>query len=245
MSDPYNEIRNYLNLLIHRLLFIKGLHKQLNLLKEWETPNRVKALEIGSYFYRLVWFSFERTILIELCLVINDKEEKNIHDWLNKAYSHAKSLNLSKCDRDTGKRTPLLLQNYFELINRHQTDLISIRSIIDNIKGRRDKSLAHSDAKYFNNPDEAIKNFPIEHEDIDQVIDLLTEILRSHYVCLFESDLDIQVHSASNVDRILMYSRAFDRVWHDKRARHLFPYLYKLDNFEQELEKHEKYNFGG
>ena len=84
MQDPKNEIRDYLNKLIHRLLYVKGLNKQLKFLKEWETPNRIIALEIGSYFFRLAGFSFYRTLLIELCLLLDDREEKCIVDFLIK-----------------------------------------------------------------------------------------------------------------------------------------------------------------
>jgi hypothetical protein len=50
MVNPKLELRDYLKKLIIRLLYIKGMNKQLKLLKEWETPSRIIALEIGAYF---------------------------------------------------------------------------------------------------------------------------------------------------------------------------------------------------
>jgi len=92
MTNPKKELRDYLKILIHRLLYIKGINKQLKLIKEWEIPERVAALEIGSYFYKLVAFSFNRTLLIELCLLLDGREEKSIVDWLTKALEHSKAI---------------------------------------------------------------------------------------------------------------------------------------------------------
>jgi hypothetical protein len=55
---------------------------------------------------------------------------------------------------------------------------------------------------------------------------------------LFESDLEIQVHAISNIDKILLHTCTFDRVWHDKRAKSLYSYLCMLDNYEEKLKEH-------
>jgi len=78
----------------------------------------------------------------------------------------------------------------------------------------------------------------LTNDDIENVIEVVTEILRMQYVYLFESDLDIQVHATSNVDTVFSHSRAFKRVWFDKRAESLYPYLYKLDDYEEKLNEH-------
>ena len=238
MKDPKNELREYLNKLIRRLLFIKGLNKQLNLLKEWETPRRVIALETGSYFFKLVEFSFYRTILIELCMFFNEREDKGLIDWLNKAKEHAKILRPSIYNDETEKREILKPETYQKIISGQQELINSKKEIISNIKGRRDTSLTHSDAKYFNTPEDTYVTFPLTNNDIDSIIEIATQILRMQHIYLFKSDLDIQVHATSNVDTILRHTRAFKRVWNDKRAKPLYPYLYKLDDYEEKLKEH-------
>jgi hypothetical protein len=114
----------------------------------------------------------------------------------------------------------------------------SLKVILSNIKGIRDKTLAHSDARYFNNPEDIYQKFPLTIKDIKTVIDKATEILRMQHVYSFKSDLDIKIHAISNIDTILVHIRAFDRVWHDKRTKSLFPTLYKLDNYEEKLKEH-------
>ncbi len=238
MKDPKKELREYLRKLIQRLLYIKGINKQLQLLKEWVTPNRVEALEIGSYFFRLMSFSFNRTLLIELCLLLDDREEKCIVDWLKKAKEHAKVIEPTFYKSESGIREILTAVDYQKIIDEQQKLLHSKKDIIENIRGRRDTSLAHSDAKYFDNPEDTYIKFPLTNEDIEDLLKIVTEILRMQYVYLFESDLDIQVHALSNIDTVLEHIRAFNRLWRDKRAKFLYPYLYKLDNFEEKLREH-------
>lgn len=237
MQDPKNEIRDYLKKLIHRLLYVKGLNKQLKLLREWETPERIIALEIGSYFFRLVGFSFYRTLLIELFMLLNDREEKCINDFLIKANENAKSIEPKRFNIKSGKREIVNFIDYQKVIKEQQELINSKKTIIDNIKGRRDTSLTHSDAKYFNNPDDIYIKYPLSDENIEDVIELATEILRIQHVYLLDSDLDIQVHATSNIDTILWHTRGFSRVWHDERAKDLHPGLYKLDDFEERLKK--------
>lgn len=237
MQDPKNEIRDYLNKLIHRLLYIKGLYKQLKLLREWETPKRIVALEIGSYFFKLVGFSFYRTLLIELCMLLDDREEKCILDFLIRANENAKAINPKRYNLKSGKREIVNSNEYQNLISEQQKLISAKNNIIENIKGRRDTSLTHSDARFFNNPEDVYVKYPLSDENIEEVLELVTEILRMQHVYLMDSDLDIQVHATSNIDTILWHIRGFRRVWFDKRASDLNPGLYKLDDFEERLKE--------
>lgn len=238
MENPKEELRQYLNKLIHRLLYVKGLDNQLKLLKEWETPRRIEAIEIGSYFFRLVGFSFYRTILIELCLLLDSREDKSIIDWLEKAKEHAKAIEPTIYNTDNERREIIDPEAYQKIITEHQNLIEEKKDIIKNIKSRRDTSLVHSDARYFNNPDDIYVNFPLSTDELQSVIETARHILRMQHVYLFESDLDIQVLATSNIDTILWHSRAFKRVWFDKRATSLYPYLYKLDDYEEKLKEH-------
>jgi AbiU2 len=237
MTNPKEELHNYLERLISRLLYIKGINKQLKLLEEWEIPSRIIAIEIGSYFFRLVSFSFNRTLLIELYLLLDDREAKGIIDFLNKAHEHAQAVEPSNYNSETGKREIISVNEYRKIIQKQREMLNSQKSIIENIKERRDKSLAHSDAKYFNKPENIYIKFPLSNNDIETIIEVATEILRMQNIYLFESDLDIQVHATSNVDTILTNTRGFNRLWFDKRATDLLPGLYRVDDFEEELSK--------
>lgn len=240
MQNPKTELRKYLNTLIHRLLYIKGLNYQLKLLKEWETPKRAVALETGAYFFKLVMFSFNRTILIELCMLLDDREKRGVIDWLAKANRFTKSLEPTLYNPRTNNFEIVQATVYKDIITKQQKLISSKKSLIKRVIGRRDKALAHSDARYFNKPEDLYVKFPLSIKDIDDLIEALTRILKEQYNYLIGGDLDINVYATTNVDTILLNTRAFRRVWFDKRAISLFPYLYKLDDFEEKLKEHLK-----
>lgn len=168
-------------------------------------------------------------------MLLDDREEKCIVDFLNKAKEYAKSIEPKIFKLSSGKHEAIDLAEYQNIITTQQELFNSKKEIIDNIKGRRDTSLTHSDSKFFNNPNDTYVKYPLSDENIESVIELATEILRMQHVYLMNSDLDIQVHATSNIDTILWHTRGFYRVFHDERARPLYPGLYKLDDYEERL----------
>jgi hypothetical protein len=235
MDYPKEEIRDYLNKLIRQLLFIKSLDKQLKLISEWESPQRIVALNIGSHFYRLVTYSFNRTIMIELCKLFSDKEQKSIVDFLNCAKKYFEVIEPTRFNPEKQTRDKTDVNEYLKVIDGNIKLVESKHDIITNLKGHRDKILAHSDAKYFNDLKKLYEKYPLESKEIDDLISIAKEILECHHVYLLDSHLEIEVHSTSDVDTILWHTRGFDRVWHDKRVVPLNPGLYKVDDFEERL----------
>jgi AbiU2 len=171
-------------------------------------------------------------------MLFDDREERCLNDWLIKAKEHSKSIEPKKYNPQSGIREPFKIKTYQKIISEHQELIASKKDIIERVKGHRDKALAHSDASYFNEPDDLYVKYPLNLEEIEDLITTASEILRTQHVYLFESDLDIQVHTTSNIDTILWHIRGFKRVWQDKRAESLHPNLYKLDDYEEKLKEH-------
>jgi len=233
MSEPKEGVRTYLNKLIRQFLFVKSLDKQLKLISEWETPQRFVALNIGSHFFRLVTYSFNRTILIELCKLFSDKEQKSIVDFLNIVKKHSRVIGPSRFNPESQNREETMQEDYLNVIDDHIKLIESKQEIISNLKAHRDKILTHSDAKYFDDLEKLYEKYPLEASEVDELITTAKNILECHHVYLLESDLKIEVNSTSDVDTVLWHTRAFKRVWEDKRATSLYPYLYKLDDYEE------------
>lgn len=238
MSSAKEDIRNYLKKLIRQLLFIKSLDKQLKLISEWESPKRIIALNIGSHFFRLVTYSFNRTIMIELCKLFSDKEQKSILDFINVAQKHSGVIEPSKFNAESQTREKTGQEEYLKVIDEHKNLIESKQKIITSLKGRRDKLLVHSDAEYFDDVKKLYEKYPLETAEVDDLISTAKNILECHHVYLLDSDLEIEVHSSTDVDTILWHTRAFNRVWFDKRATELYPGLYKLDDYEVKLKEH-------
>ncbi len=240
MKDPGKQLRDYLEKLIHRFLYIKSLDRQLKLINEWETPNRAEALNIGSYFFRLVIYSFNRTILIELCKLVSDKEEKSLVDWMKKAKEHTATIKPTRYNPDysEAEREPIKPKEYRTIIDSQEDQLDAQKTVIDRVKAQRDRALTHSDSAYFNNPQELYKHYPLSTNDIDDLMDTVSEILRQQHLFLLGGDiLEMEVKSVHNVDIILRYVRGFSRARKDKELikKGFKPFLYTHDDQEREF----------
>ncbi|MHB2154386.1 AbiU2 domain-containing protein [Calditrichota bacterium GD2] len=239
MENPEKQLKEYLEKLIFRFIYIHSLHKQVLLILEWERPDRIIALQIGSYFFELTLFSFRRTIILELCKLLSEREDKSLLDWLKKAKKNAKALKPSVYSpgiKTSDSRRILKPYEYIEIIEKQISNIHKYDSIIQTLITRRDKDIAHSDRTYFNEPKKLHDLFPISDLDISSLLNTISEILRRHYSLLFHADITLDVSSTSNVDTVLTYIRAFDRVWHDKRLTRDFGIRvveYKQDSTDQ------------
>jgi hypothetical protein len=215
MTNPKKELGEYLKKLVRKFSYIKAYYKQLAIISEWEKPERYVAIEKGSFFFFLVNSSFHNTIFLELFKLISKKEDRNIIDWLNKAGENFKLLDLKQIN-SSGKYESVDSHEFHELIKMHNDELLDIESTIIILQTKRDKFIAHSDKKYFDNPEKLIKDFPLSRDDISNLIDTINNILHKHYNLLFQIDINMSIHSYSNVDSILQYVFAFDKMWHDE-----------------------------
>jgi hypothetical protein len=220
MTDPQTELSTYLENLIFRCLHIDSLNRQVNQILEWETPERIEALDMGSHFFELSLYTFSRTVLLDIYKLVSDGEDKSLIDWLNKAREHCSKLDVSIFDPEAtsgNRRRKLSNDEYIQIIDSH-LDLIKEHSTtIQNLKGRRDKVIAHTDRTFFNDPRKMLDRFPLTDIDIDSLLDSIKKILHDHYSFLFHAHLSMEVSALTDVESILRNARAFRRVWKDKR----------------------------
>lgn len=234
MQDPGTQLPEYLETLIHRLLYTKGLNEQLKIIKDWETPDKIKTLELGSLFFRLVKFSFTRTLLMELCLLFDTREKRGIHKFLDQALIHHKQTEPKVFDASIGKRVKLNYKEYKKIIENQLNKIVSLKDSIKDLTVMRDKIFAHTDKAYLNIPIESYMRISLSPEEIEKLISLATDILRIHHVHLFNADIFIELKSNGNVDRVLRYTRAFDRVKKEKRLLGFKLYKHLQDDNESE-----------
>jgi len=238
MLNPKTEIREYLEKLVRQYIMITGMNNQLKIMREWESPNRIEALNEGAYFFRLVSFSFTRTLLIEIAKFISEKENKSLIDFLITAKKNSKCLFPKKNNPDSKNRDPITEKEFVEIIDNQLEEIEKHCEIISNINSRRDKAFAHTDKQYFNNQSKFYAQFPIKLADIENLMNTISEILRTQHSYLLNSDIDLEVKSTGNVDRILINNRAFNRVSRDKNLIKLGikPFEYGLDDYSNDNE---------
>lgn len=233
--DIYNEnLKSSLKTLLARIRHIKALREQLDLLSEWETTERFRAIEIGIHFFSLVKYDFYKSLILELCLLFDEREDFSIIKWLNKVTAQVIVTDWMDFKYYFGKKSNKQ-KHFSEIISTQQTDIKNRAAIINNLKEIRDKTIAHVDKEYFANPDLVYKAFPFSKEDELTLLNLADDILCKHYCWAFNADLDNFTYNSSSIDRVLKYARAYERILHDKRAKNLHPGCYIHDNFEDRL----------
>ena len=169
-------------------------------------------------------------------MFLSAKEQASLIDWLMKAREHAPSLGPTRYNpsHSSGEREPIKPKEYRAVIERHINRLEAQRDVIDRIKSRRDKAIAHLDKAYFDNPKALDEDYPLSDDDIDCLMDVVSDILRKHYSCLFDSDLRMEILSTRNVDLVLKYARAFQRARKDRTLikNGFKPINYMRDEYE-------------
>ena len=158
-------------------------------------------------------------------------------DWLQKAKEYAPSLSPTRYNPSYSeyKREPINPKEYCLLIDTHINRLDAEKELVQRIKLRRDKTIVHLDRTYFDSPKPFDQVYPLR-DDIDRLMDVVSEILRKHHSCLFETDLRMEILSTRNVDVVLTYARAFQRVRGDRALirKGFKPIAYMQDEYERD-----------
>ena len=233
MQNPHDGLRTYLNKLIYRYRNIKSLDQQLKSIYEWNTPARIKALNLGAHFFRVADYSLSRIVFVELSMFLSEKEDRSLWDWLNKAKEHAASMNPTRFNKIEREYEPVKPEKYRRIIDCQIAQLQARQDIIDRIKAHRDKAIVHLDKEYFNDSQALDINYPLSAGDIDDLMEVVSCILRKHYSCLFKANMSMEVGSIQNVDTLLQYARAWMRARRDfsLRKKGFKPAEYMRDDY--------------
>jgi len=236
MKNPKIQLRTYLKTLFQRFLNTKSLYQELMRIYGWKPPGRFEAYSLGVNSFELVEYSLLRTVLVEISALLSEKEARSLKDWLKKASEHAASLEATCYNPgySGGGRQPIKEEEYRALIDEHEDRLDAQQKVVDQIKAWRDKAIAHFDSAYFNNPQALDKRYPLTYSDINCLMDVVSEILRKHYSCLFNADPRMEILSTRNVDSVLNYARAFQRARKDRALikKGFKPVAYTQDEYE-------------
>ena len=239
MRNPHDELRNYFTKLVHRYLNINSLRQQLNSISEWtknaKSPDDIEAFNLGHYFLQLATYSISRIVLVELSMLLSEKENRSLLDWLCKAKEHAGSMKPTCYNATLSRLEPVKPEKYRAVIDDHIAQLRAKEELIDRIKAHRDKSIAHMDRKYFDDTESIERDYPLTEPEIDDLMDRVSCILRKHHNCLLQADVSLEVQSIHNVGKLLEYARAWMRVRRDPDFvnKGLRPVDYERDDYPQ------------
>jgi len=220
MNNPKEELREYLKQIVYKFLNIKSLFCELKRINAWSTPEREDALNHGAYFFQLTKYSMTRIYLVELAVILSENEDRSLIDWLMKACVHARSICPIRYNPNGKNDRDAINENeYRKIIDQNISDLDSFNDLINRIKSWRDKFIAHFDKSCFDKPLAIYEKYPITNSEIEELIECVARILHDHYLYLFYADSRMEILSETNVDSILRYVQAFQKIRKDKTLR--------------------------
>jgi len=223
MNNPNEYIKEYLNKLILRFVYVRSIYQELTNVTASATGEKSDAVKkIGLNFYNLALYSFRRIIIIELCKLLHDRDKKSLLDCLRKIKCHAKAMDASVYQPDPGVRGERRSLNEEELIKITDNQLKKInehQAVIDKLLARRDKEIAHIDPSFFNNPEKINEFYPLNDLDLDPLFKTTSEILRKQYSLLFHADMKMELYIPKHmgVDAILQHVYAAMNIWKDRK----------------------------
>lgn len=225
MKNPEEELKSYLKTILHHIIYLNSILDQVNEFYSWLEKYSDKAIREGGWFYKVSLYSFKRILTIEACKLLLEREQRSLVDWLNKATKHAKSLNPSFYVPKKGYKKMETI-DFRNLIDEQKRMIDDYDDLIQNMKSLRDKGFAHSDKKYFENPEKLETDFLITWDEFNQIYSLMSSIVKKHYSLLFNSDMSMHLTAHGTIESVLTHTRASQRVWENRILRDMGIKLY-------------------
>lgn len=216
MKSPETIMREYLKKLLTRYFHISSMQRQLSDLERWRTGERRKALVRGASFFNWASYALSRTMLVELSALLSPEADRSLIDWLGKAKMHANAIKPTRYNANCAdERERISKDDYSKIVEGHLDRFAQQQDTIDQIKAHRDKSIAHFDKPYFDSPERIQQDYPLSKKEVQVLLDSACDVIKEHYGYLFESDMDMEVHTAHTLDAVLEYTLGFIRAQDD------------------------------
>lgn len=242
MENPHKQLREYFENIMFDFLYINALYEQVKTIYKWNEAKEEKTLDTGSFFFRLILFSFIRTILIDTYKLVSPKEDKSLVDWLNQVKVHTEAFKPVQYSLRHNKTQIISKKEYPEIVDRHIEQIISKQPIIDRIKGRRNTFLAHRDSEIFNNSQLLEELYPINDSEIEELLETISDIFKEQHLYVCDSAFDVRINSGTDIETVLRFIRAATRFREDERLTKELKvnvYEYFLPHFKRDKIQHK------
>lgn len=235
MKNPYKEISEFLDKLKMAFLYLNTFQAQLDQIFEWSKDNPDSKHASGQFF-ELSIFSLKTMILLETYKIASEREQMSIRKFLDYCRNHYDALTPSQYEE--GEYRKLNKEEYIRIIDDQISELNQFEDIIENLKGVRDKSIAHADQEYFQDQDKLYADFPIDEERFFALVDCLKRILRKQISLIKNSDSDLErIYGSYDAKGVLTSLRGFDRFRKNRQLRDAGVWFaaFKQDDYNPDL----------
>ena len=178
--------------------------------------------EINEFpaFYQLAEKSFIHVCIIELAKLYEYESESGIEKLINICESN-QNLFLKKFHNEiTECETNKIVSSYdikVEIkkdINEARNKLEHLSSIIDKLKGQRDKFYAHLDKEYQNNPSALITDYPLNYRDLKELITTASFICNTFYQDLCLTSHACQTLNWNDINNVFKVIKEYKEMKH-------------------------------
>lgn len=169
---------------MHYLLIeANDCYKVYNKLNDYR-KDYLEILNLSPSFFTIVLYSLENTFMMALAkLFDSDKTTLSLHKILNICENNQKlfkkELTFPFYEGGTDKivDNEIIKVNLIEDIKKTRLEISSLEKSISSLKGRRDKKYAHNDKQYIDKLTELADKYPLNHHDIESLIECAGKIL--------------------------------------------------------------------
>lgn len=183
---------------------------------------------IRGQFFGMVSVCFYRVIVLECYKLVWNTEHQNMFQFLNQLSQY-----YEKIEPEDGKGNKIEKSDYVDLIREQKKEIRQFNGVKDNLQNLRNNLIAHSKEDYFLDKNKVSKDFPVSWTDLNELLDLIKSIVRTHYSLITDSDIDMsRIHSAQNSRMYLTRLRAMERFWKNDNIQNIRKTSFFSDDYD-------------
>lgn len=211
------ELKEKINRYCSRITYINDC---FNLHKLMISSQKEHRAEINEFpvFFNISNKSFVHVCIIELAKLYEYKSDSGIEKLITICDAN-QNLFLKKIPNEiTDCDTDKIIRNYDIKIDIQKdiqdakNKLESLETVIENLKGQRDKFYAHLDKEYSENPSALTKNFPLNYEEIKNLIDTATSICNRFYKDLCRTEYVCQTMNWDDINNVFAIIKRYKEI---------------------------------
>lgn len=210
MTEKEKEFEDLLKNFFNDLIFANQCYELFVHLNE-RTKNRLEVMNYAPGFFKVVMESLFLTCIIVLCRIVETNQRRshfNIYTFLNftekntQLFRWDEHVRRAKLDADDINFYKRDFKEINIIINECKILLEDKKDNVNTLFIWRDKYYAHND-KYFLQPGELEKTFPLKYIEVKEIINILKEILNKFYVTYNGTEQLISPIDQFDIDYIL------------------------------------------
>ena len=108
---------------------------------------------------------------------------------------------------DLGNPVDIKSIDIAEELSKYEKDLEELESIVQKVRGRRNRCLAHNDKKYFINPEQVARDFPLNFDEATRLVNFGEDFCNNMLAYLSDQRMYCKSSNANDLNNLLWATR--------------------------------------